>query len=434
MARMNKSLPSAITCLVLGVAISITLIYSLLILLYSWMVEDNIFNRLVAAEADFIEQSYQQSGTLPQPRSGFVTLHRNWQDMPQELIDARKRKQDRIEFDLNDGSTVHIHVLQLEGIDYVLMAKVDDFEVSKEYLPNLLGWLALLALAGAALVSIIAFVIGRRLTRPIKKLADQVSCLPTESNGATFANNYPDNEIRVLANAVETSFFNLQDALQREINFTRDVSHEIRTPISILKNLLDSRSHSQQLTPSDYQQAQRAIFELEKVTHTLLALARNESKQKSELDMTQLVENTLLEHFELNNSEKGQKLSLQLSLQEGIHLHANRNLTQILLNNIISNIVQYATGSDVEIRLTSTSISFINHTTTPVPVQPEAAGVKAQLSTGIGQGLNLIERICAVNHWQMETHSSPTVPLNSEHSSSKETTSAFKLTVHFNPT
>ncbi|MBW8190634.1 hypothetical protein K0504_06250 [Neiella marina] len=424
---MKTSLPSAITRLVMGVAISITLIYSLLILLYSWVVEDNIFNRLVAAEADFIEQSYQQNGTLSQPRSGFITLHRNWQDMPPELLDARKRKPDRIEFDLNDGSTVHIHVLQLEGVAYVLMAKVNGFEVSKEYLPNLLSWLALLAFAGATLVSIIAFLIGRRLTRPIKKLADQVSSLPAESNGSRFANSYPNNEIRVLANAVETSFCNLQDALEREINFTRDVSHEIRTPISILKNILDTQSHSQQLTQSDYQQAQRAIFELEKMTNTLLALARNESKQTSELDMTQLVENTLLEHFELNNSEKGQKLGLQLSLQEDVYLQANRNLTQILLSNIISNIVQYATGSDVDIRLTPDALSVTNQTSAPVPRQPEVAGVKGLHSSGIGQGLNLIKRICDVNQWQMETRISC-----SERSQCESALSEFTLTIIFN--
>jgi hypothetical protein len=416
MAKTKSSLPTAITYLVVGLALGITLIYSLFILLYSWLVEDNIFNRLVAAEAHYIQQAYQQSGRVEDPRSGFITMHPDWRDLPKKVINERAQKQDQIEFTLDDGSTVHIHVVELGDKDYVLMANVGEFEVSKDYLPNVITWLGLLALVAAALVSLIAFIVARRLTDPIKTLAEQVNMLPSNSVTAGFSQQYPNNEMRVLATTIESSFFNLQAALQREVNFTRDVSHEIRTPISILKNVLDANKTSHVLTDKSYQQAKRAILELQSITNTLLALSRDESTHTEILDMAQQIENILLHHFELNNTDKGQELCLQLALEERVYVETNQNLTQILLNNIVSNIVQYATGPGVEIKLTSTFVTFANQTTGDVPENPETAGVKGPKSAGIGQGMNLIERICQVNDWKMETSYTP--PL-------------FRLTIYF---
>lgn len=402
MAKVTTSLPSAVTSLVMGLALSITLIYSLFILLYSWLVEDNIFNRLVAAEARHIEQAYQQSGRVEAPRSSFITLHPDWLYLPEKVVTERKRKQDQIEFTLDDGSTVHIHVLKLGDKEYVLMANVGDFEVSKDYLPNVITWLTLFALFAATLVSLIAFIVARRLTHPIKTLAEEVSNLPSNALMEGFSEKYPDNEIRLLAATIESSFVKLQAALQREVNFTRDVSHEIRTPISILKNVLDADQPPEILAKNSYQQARRAIFDLENITNTLLALSRDESTHTEKLDMAQQIENTLLQHFELNNSDKGQRLALQLVLAEGVYIEANQNLTQILLNNIVSNIVQYASGESVDIELTSNFVAFTNQTVAAVPEHPEVAGTKGQHSTGIGQGMYLIERICKANGWKMK--------------------------------
>ncbi len=416
MTKMTRSLPSAVTGLVVGLALSITLIYSLFILLYSWLVEDNIFNRLVAAEAHYIEQAYQQNGKVEHPRSSYITLHPEWDNLPEKVITERKLKQDQIEFTLDDGSTAHIHVLKLGDTEYVLMANVGDFEVSKDYLPNVITWLTLFALLAAALVSLIAFIVARRLTRPIKKLAEEVSNLPSNKLTEGFSEQYPDNEIRLLAETIESSFDKLQATLQREVNFTKDVSHEIRTPISILKNVLDTSKSPEILASDSYQQALRAIFDLEKVTNTLLALSRDESTHTETLDMAKQIEETLLQNFELNNSDKGKRLTLKLFLEEGVYIEANQNLTKILLNNMISNIVQYASGQSVEIELTSSFFAFTNQTTAEVPERPEIAGARGQHSRGIGQGMNLIERICKVNDWDMETSYSPP---------------SFKLTIYF---
>lgn len=402
MANTQSSLPASITRLVVVLALSITLIYSLLILLYSWLVEDNIFNRLVASEAAYITENYQQQGLIPKPRSGFMSLHKDWAGVPEPIVNGYKIKPSRIEYTLEDNVTLHMQVMMLGDTEYVLLADVNAFEVSRDYLPNVIVWMIIFALVCAFIVSLLAFLIARRMTRPIKELAEQVKGLAADNVPVGFSEPYPDNELKTLAQTVEKSFVELQQALQREVNFTRDVSHELRTPISVLKNAMAAKTGEVTLSENESRQISQASFELERITDTLLALARSESSQQSRLNMTEMIENTVLQHFELNNSGRGKRLELQLDLEEGVFQKANQNLIQILLNNVLSNIVQYASGQDVQITLSEQSMSFTNHTSEMVPVEPEKRGVKSFSSTGIGQGLNLIERICQESNWRMQ--------------------------------
>lgn len=145
MDKIKRSLPTAITSLVVGLALSITLIYSLLLLAYSWLVEDNIFNRLVASEAAYIQKVYSEQGQISQPQSSFITLHRDWQNVPNVIVQKHQLKPSQIEFSLDDGRTLHINKFFLGNDEYVLLADVAGIEVGRDYLPNVYhGWWLLL--------------------------------------------------------------------------------------------------------------------------------------------------------------------------------------------------------------------------------------------------------------------------------------------------
>ncbi len=403
MTKPRASLPSAIAYLVIGVVLTITLLYSFFVLAYAWVVEDNIFNRLVDAEAKFIEQQFEKTGEVSPPTAAFITLHTEWQDVPSQIADGYRRDPHRVEYTLNNGETFHIKVFDMNDIEYVLIADVAGFEVSRDYLPNLIRWLVGIALLCCLIVSSIAFAIARKITLPIKTLADHVQTLSADQKPTAFAHLYPDNELKQLASVVEHGFTELQSALQREKDFTRDVSHEIRTPISVIKNALDANRGTACIDDKAYDQVDRASSELEQVTNTLLALARSESAVTSSLCLNEVIEDALLNHFELNNTTRGLSLHVDVVLNEDVFVVANPNLMQILINNILSNIVRYATGSEVRICLDKDRAEFSNETAEPVPDNIQVSGIKTVNSPGIGHGLSLIERICQLNQWQLHT-------------------------------
>jgi signal transduction histidine kinase len=403
MSRHNRSLPSQISLVVLGLAGSLVALYSLLILTYAWVIEDNIFNRLVAAEAQRMAASYELDGVVETPQSNFITLHPDWRDVPATVQSAYSRDPTHIEHTLIDGGTVYINVTELGGVDYVLVADVEGFEVSQEFLPGLLRWLLVLGLATSAIVSLLAYLAARRITQPVTRLAVQVEALSRFETLDGFAAQYPDNEVRTLALAVEHSFGDLQKALEREQNFTRDISHEMRTPITVVKTTLEATGSAGSLSGEALARVGRAGQDLEQLTETLLALARAESAEKHTLIMKEEIEDAVLQHFELNHTERGQRLEIRLQLAPDVHVEANNRLVRILLDNLISNAVRYATDPVVAFTLTPSGMSFSNRAGKPVPDHPERSGVKSSDSPGIGQGLSLVSRICSTTGWRLSS-------------------------------
>lgn len=388
----------AITRLVVLLTLSLTVIYSLLILLYSWLIEDNIFNRLVAREALFIQQQFQQSGEIPAPRNDFMSLHENWRGLPDYMQAQHQRDPNRIEFDGINGGTVHIQLFTLANRQYVLAADVARYEVSRDYLFGALIWLVALSLICCLLVAMLAVRRGRQITRPLNQLATEVGGTPTPND---ISKNYPNNEIGFLAERIRNAFEHLNRALKRESNFTKDISHEIRTPITVLNNVL-SQVNGGHIADSQLHQLKQAQYQLEQTTSTLLALARDESSQKQTVNINALLEDCLLSNWEVNHTEKGQQIEFELNTNQDqdICKKANRHLIEILFNNALSNMVHYTAGQRVIIAVNENSIRFTNTHSGVLPQDLFTEGNRSEHSTGIGQGLSLIKRIAVQTGWE----------------------------------
>ena len=119
---------------------------SSLLVIYAWVIEDNIFNRLVGEEAGFIKQHYQKTGEITSPRIPFMTLYGDWSEFPESIQMLRQQSPNRIEFPLNDGGAIHVTEIQLGNATYLLAANVSSYEISKDYLPKLMPWIVLILL------------------------------------------------------------------------------------------------------------------------------------------------------------------------------------------------------------------------------------------------------------------------------------------------
>lgn len=397
---MKNSISASVSKLIIGLTFTITCIYSLFLIAYSWIIQDSIFNRQVAAEAEYIQSHFEKFNQVLLPRSGFMTLHENWQSVPNEIATLYPFEKERVEYTLNDGRTIHINVFSLANKEYILTADVAAFEVNRDFSPRLIQLLVLSAITCCILVGIIAFYAGRSITLPLKRLASNIQ---KQTLFDDKKNHYPDNEIGMLAKTITQSFTELEQALSRETNFTKDISHEIRTPITIFKNILATHHANSPLSEPEITQLQQVNHDLEQITETLLALARNESVIKAQFNLAELIENCVISHFALNNTEQGKNLNLTINLPEQFLISANQNLTTILVNNLLSNMVQYASEQAVSISLTKQSLVFSNAFNQPMPENITQSGTRAANSQGIGHGLALITRICDMNQWQLKT-------------------------------
>ena len=144
------------------------------------------------------------------------------------------------------------------------------------------GWGVMVASAAAALglAWLIARRVARRLSRPVVDLAAAASALGTGGSGGTsgagrvVVPTAPTGvaEIDTLATALADSSVRISEAMERERRFSADVSHQLRTPMTGLRLVLEAaRDHPD---PAAIDRALQEVARIESTTDHLLALAR----------------------------------------------------------------------------------------------------------------------------------------------------------------
>lgn len=176
---------------------------------------------------------------------------------------------DGLHFVENDAEFVLVE--RRDGVEYMLRGGTGGFQALKD---RLNGILLICALAGLAVAVLMAVVLSRRLTDPLRRLTLAVEGRPaagmhrvgaatvatrraesekSKEQGASAAGqgvaafstpaDIPmtdmDDEVGVLARAIAAREEALWRFVQRESHFTGDVSHELRTPLTVMQGGLE---------------------------------------------------------------------------------------------------------------------------------------------------------------------------------------------------
>ncbi|WP_299979093.1 HAMP domain-containing sensor histidine kinase [uncultured Pseudoteredinibacter sp.] len=394
----DKSIHKGIIHLFVGIILLVSLIYSILLLGYSWIVEDNIFNRIVTEEANYIEKIYKEERKLVDPRAPFLTLYPGWDELPVDIYLQHLKDVNQVEFKSGDRISLYVHPLEIEGENAVLVADITKYEVGRDYLPVVsMALLALLAVV-AALASYMAYYLAKKTLKPLERLTNKIASNPSIDDG--FSDEFPKNEIGMLAETIELSFKKTQELLSREENFTRDVSHELRTPTTVIKNVIAELKQNDTLSAKQLNYLEDNTLRIEQIINTLLALARNEATLLEPIRFIDVLEDVVVSHFELSKHED---FTLQMDVSESLQVSGNKNLLQLLINNLISNAIHYS--SDHRLKIYSDEgavIIFENETDYIHKDNPISPKVKRESSQGLGLGLFLVERVCLALNWEVD--------------------------------
>lgn len=396
----NRTLQTAVVSFALILAVCLVG----LLIAYAYVVEDNVFNRLVNSEATYLEQVYAEQDRITQPRFPFMTVYASWQELPASVYALRERSPERVEFPTATGGTLHVQTLQLGGNEWILVADVTGFEVSRDYLPRLVPWIGLIFAIVLGAAWLLSFYLGRSITQPLTRLSNSFKQSSDTAAPIELPQHLPPNEIGYLADVVKSSVDKLQAALQREADFTRDISHELRTPTTVLKFLVERVDDAKGLTVQQGKQLREMVSRIEETTTVLLALAREESVQTESLGLLAELENCVVSHRKLSDLDD---FELHINVPSSYRIQANQNLLQLMLTNLINNAIAHASQPSLHIELQGDVLSFTNPLAERAPADLEASSVRGSASQGLGQGLHLVKRICQLNQWQLDIYAEP---------------------------
>jgi signal transduction histidine kinase len=212
----------------------------------------------------------------------------------------------------------------------------------------------LLAAVGATLVAVVVgLLVSRRLSDPLRELTQVAG----EMSGGDLSTRAPvrgrdeigqlAGQFNQMAQRLEASFGELsaeRDALRR---FIADASHELRTPITALKNfndLLQGAAADDPVARTEFlAESQVQIDRLARVTRNLLDLSRLDMGL-AELDLASHNLGELLESaacgFKAVAREKGIALSVQTPAPP-VELYCDRARIEVALANLLDNALKF---------------------------------------------------------------------------------------------
>jgi signal transduction histidine kinase len=261
-------------------------------------------------------------------------------------------------------------------------------------------WIAIFAISGIAIFSLILLLIMRTVAKPIEALRNWASSL----NEKSLQQPPPDfkyKELNSLAEIVHNSLNTVQDSLQREHEFLRFASHELRTPIAVVRanvELLRKINESEQASVKQNRvidRIERAGFTMSHLTETLLWLSRGDSIPPA-IQKIQLNELVLQLNEELNYLLQGK--SVEVKIETSPHLiELPETACRIVITNLLRNAFQHTQSGVVTITQKEHTV-FIESREID---NNEEVGIHPN-ELGFGLGLKLTQKLVDQFHWQYQ--------------------------------
>jgi signal transduction histidine kinase len=199
---------------------------------------------------------------------------------------------------------------------------------------------------------------SHRAISPVIWLANQVQKWDPKRPDATALNaeNLPvdvQGETLVLASSLHEFANRIDTFVQRERNFTRDASHELRTPMTVIRMAGDLLLADGSLSPHAVRTVQRiqsSVGDMESLVEAFLIMARDGDVGLPDEDF---VVNEVI-HDEMDNTRAllGHKpVELKIDEQAAFALHAPPRVFAVLFGNLLRNACNYTDAGSVTVRV-----------------------------------------------------------------------------------
>jgi signal transduction histidine kinase len=189
--------------------------------------------------------------------------------------------------------------------------------------------------------------------------------------------------------------------------FTENASHELQTPLAILKNKLDILLQNQDLTEKQYQIAEemnRALSRSSRINKNLLLLAKIDNKQfdSETFHLNEVLNQSLeilQEHFEQKN------ISVKTEISDNVTVNGNIGLTEVLINNLIINAIRHTSiNGSISIKLNNSVFEVSNSGTEKLnsDLLFKRFSRFSKDNNGSGLGLAIVQEICKSQNWTID--------------------------------
>jgi len=189
--------------------------------------------------------------------------------------------------------------------------------------------------------------------------------------------------------------------------FIENASHELQTPLAVLKSKLDLLLQNKNITSEQAELLTAIDLPLSRITRinkNLLLLAKIENKQFAEVENIELTE-VIYETLELLSDYTTLKqILVDENFSEKLFLSCNKTLLEILVNNLLINAIVHNTEQGkIQISFSNKTLTISNTGKTALSNEKlfERFTISSSETANSGLGLAIVKEICNRYNWHI---------------------------------
>jgi two-component system, OmpR family, sensor kinase len=220
-----------------------------------------------------------------------------------------------------------------------------------EALSELLTQLLIVAPVALLLASLLGYWLAGAALRPVEEMRVEAAAISGSEPGRRLPEGQAKDEISSLAATLNEMLGRLERAIERERSFVADASHELRTPVAVIKAELEGALRAGGHDPQVREALAESLEECDHLAHLaedMLVVARSgegELPMRPErLDLPELLERVRT-RFSARAEQRGRDISIDA---DGVsHVYADEQRLGQALGNLVDNALRYGAGEVV---------------------------------------------------------------------------------------
>lgn len=401
---MAISIASRVRNAMAGLTLGLCLLFTGLIFMLVYIIEDQVFVNQVKVEQAAFERIAADSDPQRirdwQPSNANIQRIDSTDKLPKSLPDTAvtnvvERRGVHEYFDDDNAMFIASLILPNNGASYYLVYDVKNLLVvrnTKRTLFSLIGGLTLI-------IAVIAVMLARRLSKstlaPVSRLSRALQDNDLDHVVIELANEFSEDEIGVLTHELAQALERVRESARREHEFNRGVSHELRTPIQVaqsateLLQLYAGESDTKMSKP--LARLQRAIVEMNEIAEAFLWLASDRVVEPSEMCSVATLKKTLAT---IQSALPNHEIVINASYLGPSHYPIPGPVLSVVLRSLLHNAVIHGEQAKINVDMDADRITVSNCVTLAV-----------HENKGFGIGLSIVQRVCDRFSCELKTRS-----------------------------
>ena len=242
--------------------------------------------------------------------------------------------------------------LTLQDGEKVGVQIIKDMDNEQSYLHALSGIMLMIDAVSLILSIMVGYIVSRNALSPIDKITNQAKKISASNLGTRIEINGPDDELKRLSDTFNEFISRIQIAYDKQNRFTLDASHELATPLAVIKGYIDILDRwgkdDKAVLAEGIESVKVELSNMTGLLDTLLFLSKCDNKiyrlEKASFSLNDLVDEIVKETGFVN--EKHSILVMRDNDRE-VKIEGDRRLIKQMIRAIVDNSIKYSSDNGI---------------------------------------------------------------------------------------